>query len=116
MEPDISKSARDRLSYNGTSIGNSICGIEWSHDPRRHLIHYGLTALHAPGRGCDGTSDCGGNTAVCFTMELIVIATMMVMMMIPMIMWISNDMLVVWERNHVKSCKVRNVGNFVQKI
>ena len=42
--------------------------------------------------------------------------TMTVMMMIPMIMWMSNDMLVVWERNHVKSCKVQNVGNFIQKI
>jgi len=32
LRPVISKTARDRLGYNGEPIGNGMRGIEWSRD------------------------------------------------------------------------------------
>jgi len=32
LEPNISKTLGDRLSYNGAPIGNGVRGVEWSRD------------------------------------------------------------------------------------
>jgi len=41
LRPVISKTAQDRLGYNGARIGNGMCGIKWSRDRRRHVTQKG---------------------------------------------------------------------------
>ena len=41
LGPNISKTAGDRVSYNGTPIGNAIWGNKWSHARWRHVTPKG---------------------------------------------------------------------------